>query len=209
MATNRPRTAPTPGRGTRRPRKHVRRLPPARKRSKEPRWPAFALPFIIAGAFWVGRTTAPEPPTPAAMPPPACEEDPGTLVSTSTAGLCPCPKPRKPKAPRPSKKAIAKKKSEAVVTPAFERPDPTKATAAYLKREIRRLALCAPEGGKRLRVHLEVTVTPGGAIDAVSIRNVEPIAQEVATCVKEQIGSFEPPPFDAIEPATFALTAVL
>jgi hypothetical protein len=142
--------------------------------------------------------------------PPEAPEPPEAplFVSTSTAGLCPCPAPR-PAKKKIAKVPIAKKKPEAVVTPSFDRPDPTKATAAYLKQASKRLAVCAPTGGAKERVHLEVTVQPEGTVEAVEIKNLDPVAPALARCVEQQVRAMSPPGFDATTPQTFGLTVVL
>jgi hypothetical protein len=192
----------------------VRRAPPRPRRRSGLRYDRILLLLLLAGgAFYLGRLTSPKPVFPPvgetepSEPEPEPEAQPllaGAL--TSTTGLCPCPKPRKR---GPKKKPIGKRKSDKVVTAPFERPDPTEATAEYLKRAAKRLAACAPAGGKRLRVHLQVTVAPEGTIDAVSITNLDPIDPDVGACVEKEVRTFTPPPFDATEAETFALTAVL
>lgn len=157
-------------------------------------------------AFYAGRTTAPSPEIP--PPPEPSPEPPALAVSTSTAGLCPCPKPPPPRKPAKPKK-LTKKAPPPVVTPDFERADPTKETAAYLKRASRRLAKCAPAHGAQTRVHLEVTVEPSGTITVVHITNVDPVPGAIATCVDREMKALTPPAFDATEPATFGLTVVL
>lgn len=161
-------------------------------------------------AFYAGRTTAPEPPAPQGAPIAALDDvepAPCFETTTSTAGLCPCPKPRVPKPP--TKRAIDGQAPPPVVTPDFDRPDPTKQTADYLKRASRRLSVCAPAHGARTRVHLEVTVRPDGTIDQVHITNVDPVPGAIATCVDRELHTLTPPGFDATEPQTFGLTVVL
>ncbi len=196
---------PRPRRPPRRLDRRPRRPPPNRGPA---RWPYLALALLVPLAFYAGRLTVPEPTEPET--PERAEAPPQTEcveVTTSTAGLCPCPKPRPPRPPK--KLAIDGKAPDPVVTPDFEREDPTQATAEYLKRASRRLAVCAPPHGARTRVHLEVTVRPDGTIDQIGITNVDPVPGPIATCVERELRALTPPGFDATEPQTFGLTVVL
>jgi hypothetical protein len=92
--------------------------------------------------------------------------------------------------------------------PAAER-DPTAKTAQYLREHARDLSVCAPSGGGSMRIHLEVTVTPDGAIDRINLVNLDPPPEKVAECVRKKVEQLEPPGFDASDAETFALTVVL
>jgi hypothetical protein len=123
---------------------------------------------------------------------------------TSTVGLCPCPRPkaertrripRRPTPPRPPGEAA--------------RPDPTAATAAYLRDAASAFAPCAPSRGAALRVHLEVTVAPDGRLSEARVTNLEPLPDGVRDCALEVLGTLRPPGFDGAEPESFGLTVVL
>jgi hypothetical protein len=169
-----------------------------------------ALPLLLLlalpVAFWLGRKSVPDPPPP--PEPVACEPK---SVCTSTAGLCPCPPPKKPRAPRREKiqvLPIPKKQSPPVETAPFER-DPTEPTAAYLRAHAADLSACAPKTGARIRIHLEVQVSPAGAIERVKITNLEPPPGEIASCVDRMVRALTPPGFDGSASEVFALTVVL
>lgn len=130
-----------------------------------------------------------------------------TTVRTSTVGLCPCPAPRAPK--KVTARKLARRAVPAEPTKPAPRPDPTKATAAYLRKQAKTLARCAPPAGAPLRVHLEVMVTPAGDVQDGRITNLEPVPGAVARCVLEALGALEPPGFDATEARRFGLTVVL
>lgn len=141
------------------------------------------------------------------VPQDSCPKDQVALASqtlTSTIGLCPCPKPRPP----PSL-AIKRKPKAPLVTPPFEGPDPTEATAKYLRERAKELGTCAPKSGGEVRVHLEVTVTPKGSVERVAITNVEPVPVPISDCVQRTVLALSPPGFDASKPETFAITVVL
>jgi hypothetical protein len=165
-----------------------------------------ALPLLLLLAlplaFWWGRKSAPQP-----TPPPeiACEPGP---VCTSTAGLCPCPAPKKAHAKKIDLLPIPKKQTPPIETPRVER-DPTAPTAAYLRAHASDLSACAPKTGARVRIHLEVQVAPTGAIEKVKIENLEPPPTDVAACVDRTVRAMTPPSFDGTASETFALTVVL
>lgn len=103
---------------------------------------------------------------------------------------------------------MKRKKTPPEETPAVHR-DPTADTARYLRTEAAKLTSCAPKTGARVRVHLEVEVTPKGEVTRVEITNLDPVPGEVASCVDTGIKALEPPAFDATQPEVFALTIVL
>lgn len=163
---------------------------------------------LIALAFWLGRLTAPEAaeslyqvstPTPDA----GSLEPTSAMTETSTIGLCPCPKPRRPRV-RP-----LKKKPTPPRPPPLTLRDPTRDTAAYLKKEARRLTPCAPRSGQPVRIHLEVTVKPSGEIQTVAVNNLEPSPSQVVRCVVDRMRALKPPGFDATVPEIFGLTVRL
>lgn len=176
-----------------------------------PRGVRLALVLALALAtFWLGRSTAPSasalpPGTPERLGEPPPGEEILTTV-TSTAGLCPCPAPR----PKPSEKRRLATRAVPPKPPAkATRPDPTAATAAYLKSHLGALGGCAPRSGEPVRVHVEVHVEPTGAVREGRITNLEPVPSPVARCVLDAIDRLEPPGFDATEPRRFGLTVVL
>ncbi len=191
----------------------VRRVTP--KKRSIVWWIALAAATLIAG-FYLGResrelegnsATAATAATP--VPLDSCPPDQGsgtvlTNVATSTAGLCPCPRPRPPVS-----LAIKRKPKPPLTTPPYEGPDPTEATARYLRERAKALGACAPASGGEVRVHLEVTVTPKGNVERVAITNVEPVPIVVSDCVQKTVAALSPPGFDASKPETFAITVVL
>jgi hypothetical protein len=179
------------------------------RRVERPTKNGAALPLLLLLAmpvvFWFGRKSVPDPPPP--PEPVACEP---TTVCTSTAGLCPCPapKPRGPKKPKIQVLPIPKKQTPPLETAPFER-DPTESTAAYLRAHASELSACAPKIGARVRIHLEVQVSPAGAIEKVKITNLEPPPAEIASCVDRMVRALTPPGFDGSSSEVFALTVVL
>lgn len=195
------------------------RVPRALPRKKSSKAPAVLASLIaLAAVFGLGRWSASfaglsstgEPETKTASVaqelPKDCPPPPLSTgnIGTSTIGLCPCPRPR----PQPAV-GIKRKIKPPVETPPHELPDPTAATARYLKERAQELGVCAPKAGGEVRVHLEVTVVPKGAIEKVRITNLDPLPPGVSACVHKTILAFTPPGFDASRPETFALTVVL
>lgn len=163
---------------------------------------------LIALAFWLGRLTAPEAAesfsqTPDLTPDAGSSELASAMTTTSTIGLCPCPKPRRPRMRPLKKKPIPPR------PPPITLRDPTLDTAAYLKKEARRLTPCAPRSGQPVRIHLEVTVKPSGEIQTVAVNNFEPSPPGVVRCVVDRMRALKPPGFDGTVPETFGLTVRL
>lgn len=198
-------------------RARVPRALPRKKSSKAP-WVLASL-IALAAVFWLGRwstslagfelstgvrtssvaETGLDEQLPKDCPPPPILTG---NVATSTMAMCPCPRP-KPAV------GIKRKIKPPVETPPHELPDPTAATARYLKERAQELGACAPKAGGEVRVHLEVTVVPKGAIERVRITNLDPLPPGVSACVHKTVLAFTPPGFDASRPETFALTVVL
>lgn len=176
------------------------RPPPARSSRALPALLLLLMPLV----FWWGRNSAEQPELPVPQPV-ACPEP---VVATSTAGLCPCPAPKKPRAKKVEVLPIGKKQTPPSETARLER-DPTEATAKYLRAHVSELSACAPKTGARLRVHLEVQVSPEGAIEKVRITNLEPLPHEIASCVDRTVRALSPPGFDGTSSEVFALTVVL
>ena len=179
-----------------------------RKRRAPRREPAsnglpILLLLMLPLAFWIGRRTAPRE-EPVVETPIACLPQPCT---TSTAGLCPCPAPKKPKK-KIDVLPIPKKQTPAQETAEMER-DPTAATARYLREHAASFSACAPKTGAQLRVHLEVQVAPAGVVEKVRITNLEPLSSDVAACVDRIANEMTPPGFDGTASEIFALTVVL
>jgi hypothetical protein len=172
----------------------------------------FAVLLAIPIAFWLGRWSESMESRAGSLSSelaaaPECPEPPPSAVSavpTSTIGLCPCPRPKPPVS-----LAIKRKNKPPVETPPHEPPDPTAATARYIKEHAQDLAQCAPKSGGELRVHIEVTVMPRGAIERVRITNLDPLPPGVTQCVHRTILALKPPGFDAMRSEIFAITVVL
>src|SRR5262245_11847558 len=114
-----------------------------------------------------------------------------SLANTSTIGMCPCPRPR------PAKTlAIKRKPKPPIDTPPHEGPDPTEATAKYLREHAQDLGQCAPKSGNDVRVHLEVTVMPKGSVERVRITNLDPLPPLVSECITRTVLALSPPGFD-------------
>jgi hypothetical protein len=105
--------------------------------------------------------------------------------------------------------AINRKLTPPVTTPPARDRDPTEATARYLREHAQDLASCAPKAGEEVRVHLEVTVQPQGAIERARITNLEPLPPGVSECVEKRVRALKPAGFDGSKAETFALTVVL
>lgn len=185
-----------------------RRLQAARPRPSRP--PNRTLPILLLIAmplvFWWGRKSVEQPPNPPIAPVAPVECPPVPSTRTSTAGLCPCPRPKKPRTAQVL--PLEKRQTPPQQMPAFER-DPTETTGRYLKEHASDLSQCAPNTGARLRVHLEVHVSPSGAVEKVRITNLEPVTAEIAACVDRTVRALKPPGFDGTAPEIFALTVVL
>lgn len=148
-------------------------------------------------------------------PPPAAADEPllaatssasATRVPTSTVGLCPCPPP-----PRPRLPAVARARRAppaGTLTPPAA-PDPTGEVARYLRGEASRFSPCAPSAGAPVRLHLELSIQPSGALESVRIANIEPVPLAVASCAEAIARGLTPPPFDGTAVEVFSLTLVL
>lgn len=172
--------------------------------------PLLGLALALLISFGLGRWTAPQPP-----PPPAAieaaeepEESPPPLSATlsSTAALCPCPRPRRP---GPPKLAAVPRPIPPAWTQVATRADPTSETQRYLSSSAQRFAGCARGSGAPERVHLEIRVSPEGAVEKVRLMNLDPVPAALASCVEEQALRLTPPGFDGVTSETFALTLVL
>lgn len=168
---------------------------------------------LAACAFFAGRWTAEAPragepvdETVEIAEAPEDVEEIAAAAVTSTAGLCPCPPRRKPS---PKRRAIVRRAPPPVELPPPPQQDRSAATARYLKESAGRFAACAPAGGEKIRVHVEIGVSPSGAIEAFRIANLEPVPKGVAACVEGVARGLSPPGFDASEGELFALTLVL
>ena len=130
-------------------------------------------------------------------------------VLTSTAGLCPCPKPRPARTPRKKRRPLTRRRVPAKTVKTATRADPTARTAAFLRKEAARLSACAPASGAPVRLHLEVVVAPSGEIRDGRITNLQPAPADVGRCVLDAVRALRPPGFDAVEARRFGLTVVL
>lgn len=172
--------------------------------------PLLGLALALLGSFGLGRLTAPAPPaTPQAEPEvPEESEEPPVLsaASSSTQALCPCPRPRRP---GPPKLAKVSRPIPPAWTPLATRADPTSATQRYLGSSAPSFAGCARGSGAPERVHLEIRVSPDGAVENVRLTNLDPVPADLATCVEQQALQLRPPGFDGVASETFGLTLVL
>lgn len=211
------------------PPRQVRRPTPSPKPSGPSPTRLIAGAAFLAAAFWLGRWSAPAAPAdesgaPGQSGPSAAGtataastgfagRGPRGLIAsaagasaTSSVALCPCPRRFKSSGP---KLTVKRKMKPPIETPPGTARDPTEGTASYLRAHAADLAACAPASEGELRVHLEVTVSPKGAIDRVQVTNLDPLPGGVAGCVEQKIAGLVPPGFDASKPETFALTVVL
>lgn len=175
--------------------------------AREPRSRGLVWLALLPMAFFLGRITSPAPPPiePPVETPPLQDPEPVAAAATSTAACCPCPPP-KTKAPIHAPIAGKKVPPQAVTEP--ER-DPTEATAQYVRNSAGLFGECAPKTGAGLRVHLEITVKPSGAIERSRVANLDPLPEEVSGCVRRVLDTLKPPGFEGASPETFALTVVL
>jgi hypothetical protein len=183
-------------------------VPGSKERSRLAILPWLLIPvaFLLGRSLSVERSEPPRQSTSEEEVPPDSEPI-ASATSSASAACCPCPEPKPPKVARPQKPS--KKAPAPVEIERSPERDATAATARYLKDNAQKLASCAPKTGAQLRVHLEVTVSPSGAIERSRIANLDPVPPEVSACVEEVMKTLSPPGFDAARSEVFALTVVL
>ena len=156
--------------------------------------------------MWWARPAAPA----SSLPPPAVETATSAAVApctaeTSSVALCPCPRPPARRTP-----VVARaRRAPPLPPPPPGPPDATRDVMRYLREEAQRFSRCAPQSGGRVRLFLELTVAPTGALDAVHIANIEPVEPSLAACVEAVARTLTPPAFSADAPELFSLTLVL
>ncbi len=160
----------------------------------------------IAGTRWSSAARAPQ----VEGSPVATSSCTTSSVAPSAAialtGLCPCP------TPPPARRPVAAR-SRRAPEPGAARPhtpgDPTAEVARYLREQATRFSPCAPPAGAPLRLHLELSIQPNGALESVRIANIEPLPPAVVACAEQTARALTPPPFEGAVTEVFSLTLVL